>query len=349
MRSVPHAMANFIIETAAGVRLSDNLLNHAQIIYGIGPPVARAAQDRARFAIQPDRDLAAEIAHSPLHTDGAAAWMVPRLLVLAADDPTADGVRRALTKPQLPVLGGAVVAHVGRAVLRLRPQELELMWRACEQLYQAHYRSYWAAHEPALSRLAQQAEECLGLTEIPYKLARLTGREPPHADLEVHLLDSETLVSYSGGGERVCISTAILARLERFIYVFAHECARIYLRNPPWWEIEPCASACAGLPGEILDALENCAAHYLAATLALHYGSDPGFWMVHPQVEAAVASRWPGFVPAPDRGIDLLLELVLHQLHQADLHAASVHPLRLAVSYDEDGNPKRCAVTDRRL
>jgi hypothetical protein len=343
------AMPNLLVETSVDIRLSDNLLCHTQMVYGVGLEVARAAQHRARFGVEPDSEVAQAIARSPLATDAAAALVVPRLLVLACDTPTLDGLRRALTRPRLPVLAGEVVARVGRATLRLRPDALALMWRACEQAYESHYRAYWDPREPDLRSLAREADDRLSYAEIPHKLAHLTRREPPHADIEVYLLDSEALLSYADGGERVCISTAVLSRFERFAYVFAHECARIYLYNPPWWEVEPCASACQGLAGELIDAVESCAAQYLAATLALGYGPDPGFWVVHPQVEAAISRRWPAFVAAPEKGIDLLLERVLEELRAADPGAPAVHPLRLSVTCDEGGFPVHCTVSDRRF
>ncbi|HUT75794.1 MAG TPA: hypothetical protein VM221_13285 [Armatimonadota bacterium] len=47
-------MASLLVETSVGARLSDNLLNHAQIIYAVGPQVPGGTQHRARFGLQPD-------------------------------------------------------------------------------------------------------------------------------------------------------------------------------------------------------------------------------------------------------------------------------------------------------
>jgi len=342
-------LASFLAETSVGVRLSDNLLNHAQIAYGIGPEPARADRHRARFSIELCADLAAAIARSRLSCDGAAALMVPRLLTLASDDPSFDGLRRALTQPRLASADGTVALSCNREILRLNTADLELVWRACQDLYAAHYRTYWESRKPVLDGLALEVEEQLRAADVPRKLAALTAREPPHADIEVYLLDSEALISYSGGGDRVCITTTALSRPERFMYLFAHECARLCLHNPPWWEVEPCASVCNGLAAAILEAVEACTMQYLAATLALRYGADPGFWMVHPRVEEAIARQWPQFVAAPEKGIDLLLERVLRELHGADPHADAVRPRRLSVTYDESGRPVRCSVAPQRF
>jgi hypothetical protein len=342
-------MASLLVETSVGARLSDNLLNHAQIIYAVGPQVPGGAQHRARFGLQLDPDLAQLIPRSALLRDVVAAAMVPRLLVIASDDPRVEGLHRALDQPRLPVLGGFVVARVGRATLRLWAADLALVWRACEHLYLTHYRDYWSSRASAMASLAQQVDDRLRFADLPRKLAHLTGREPPHADLEVYLLDTDALLSYADDREHICVSTALLSHFERFVYVFAHECARIYLHNPGWWEVEPCAGICAGLPGELLDAVETCIAHYLAATVALHFGPDPGFWMVHPRVEEVIARRWPAFVAAPERGIDLLLEQVFEELRGADPRGAAVHPLRLSVTYDEAGTPRGCIMSPGRF
>ena len=340
---------SFLAETSVGVRLSDNLLHHAQIAYRIGLEVPRAERHRARFAVELAAELADAIARSGLGRDAAAALILPRLLALTADDGSFDGLRRALTQPRRAFGDGTVAIQSSRETLRLDVSDLELVWRACEHLYAAHYRGYWDSRKPALDKLAQEVEDQLRSADVPHKLAELTAREPPHADIEVYLLDSEALVSYSGGGDRVCITTTALSRLERFVYLFAHECARLYLHNPPWWEIEPCANACQGLPSMLIEVVEACAAQYLAATLALRYGGDPGFWTVNPRVDEAIARRWPQFVCAPNSGIDLLLEQVLHELRGEDLQCASVRPRRLSVSYDEAGNPVRCAVAPQRF
>lgn len=341
--------AGFLAETSVGVRLSDNLLNHAQIIYGIGAEVAHAERHRARFAVEPAPELAKEIARADLHRAGAAAMLVPRLLALESDDPRPEGLRRVLTQPRLAYVNGIVIVHAGRQTLQLEFGHLELVWRACEQLYEAHYRDYWRTREPTLDSLAQDLDDQVRAADVLHKLADLTGREPPHAEVDVYLLDSEALLCYSGNGDRVCVTTAVLSRYERFIYLLAHECAQLYLANPPWWEVEPCASASGGLPPEVVDAVETCAVQYLAATIALLYGSDPGFWMVHPGVEEALARRWPAFVANPEKGIDLLLEQVLQELRAADPRAAAVRPRRLSVTYDEGGRPVRCSVAAQRF
>jgi hypothetical protein len=341
--------ANFLAETSVDVRLTDNLLHHAQIMYRIGPETARAEVHRARFPHDLDREVSRAIAESGLRDGAAAASVLPRLLVLASDDPRLAGLQRALTQPRLAVTSGVVSMQVGRSLLRLRLDDLDLIWRACEQLHVAHFGTHWASREPTLHQLAQQLDDDLRDADLPHKLADLTTREPPHADVQVYLLDSEALLSFCGGGDRISLTTAALTRPERFMYLFAHECARLYLHNPPWWEVEPCASACAGKPSHLIDAVEACAAQYLAATLALRHGHDPGFWMVHPQVEEAVAQRWPEFVAAPGRGIDLLLEQVVRDLRAGDANAAAVRPRRLSVSYDDAGMPVRCAVAPQRF
>jgi hypothetical protein len=341
-------LVSFLAETSADVRLSDNLLNHAQITYGIGPEPARAERHRARFGIEAAPNLMAAISGSGLARANAAALTVPRLLTLASEDPSLEGLRRALTQPRRASADGKVALLCNREILELDTADLELVWRACEHLHAAHYGAYWESRKPVLESLALEVEEQLRAADVPHKLAELTAREPPHADIEVYLLDSEALISYSGSAGRVCITTTALSRPERFMYLFAHECARLYLHNPPWWEVEPCASICTGLADATLEAVEACAAQYLAATLVLRYGSDPGFWMVHPRLEEAIARHWPQFVAAPEKGIDLLLERVLRELRGADLGAAAVRPRRLSVTYDESGHPVRCSVAPQR-
>lgn len=341
--------ASFLIETSVDVRLTDNLLHHAQIMYRIGPETARSELHRARFPYALDREVSGAIASSGLRDNGAAASVLPRLLVLTSDDPSLAGLHRALTRPRLAPASGIVSMHVGRSLLRLALDDLELIWRACEHLHAEHFSAHWISREPALRRLAQQMDDELRDGDLPHKLADLTTREPPHADIQVYLLDSEALLSFCGGGDRICLTTAALARPEGFMYLFAHECARLYLRNPPWWEVEPCASACAGMPSQLIDAVEACAAQYLAATLALRYGHAPGFWMVHPQVEDAIARCWPSFVAAPGKGIDLLLEQAVRDLRKADPNAATVRPRRLSVSYDDSGVPITCSVASQRF
>jgi hypothetical protein len=341
--------ASFLAETSVDIRLSDNLLNHAQIAYDIGPPVAYADRHKARFPIELSPDLAGRISASRLSQADAASAAVPRLLALASDDPSLDGLHRALTNPRLAGGNGTVTARAGRDSFQLNLADLELVWEACDQLHKAHYAAYWDTRRPALARLAQDVDDHLQVADLLHKLADLTGREAPYAEIDAYLLDSDALICYSGDGDRICITAAILARFERFIYLFAHECAGLYLHNPPWWEIEPCASVCAALPTAIIDMVERCAAQYLAATLALHYGANPGYWAVHPHVEQAFASRWPQFVASPDKGIDLLLAQVLGDLSGVNPDVPGVKPLRLSVTYDAGGRPLRCAVAAQRF
>jgi len=340
--------ASILAETSVDIRLSDNLLNHAQIMYDIGPAVAGADRHRARLGAELSADLASKIGDSDLSRAGAAAAAVPRLLALASDDPSFDGLRRALTSPRLAASAGTISIPVTQEVHKLALADLELVWEACRHLYEIHYADYWRSRKVALGRFAQEVDDQLRGADLLHKLADLTGREAPYAEVDVYLLDSEALVCYSGDGDRICITAAILARYERFIYLLAHECARLYLHNPPWWEVEPCASACAGLPAAMIEAIERCAAQYLAATLALHYGSDPGFWAVHPGVEAAIAPRWSQFVASPDKGIDLLLAQALTELGGASPDTPGVKPLRLSVTYNSDGHPLRCSVAAQR-
>jgi hypothetical protein len=345
----PPLPASFLIETSVEARLTDNLLHHAQIIYRIGPESSRADLHRTRFPHDLDHELSGAIANSALRDNGPAASVLPRLLVLTSDDPSLDGLHRALTRPRIAPSGGIISMPVARGVLQLSVADLELVWRACAQLHAAHFGAHWTSRQPELASFAQQMDDQLIEADLARKLADLTTREPSHADIQVYLLDSEALLSFSGGGNRMCLSTAALTRPERFMYLFAHECARLYLHNPPWWEVEPCASACSGLPAQLIDAVEACAAQYLAATLALRYGHDPGFWMVHPQVEDAIAQRWPGFVASPGRGIDLLLEQAARELRKGAPSGLAVKPRRLAVTYDEVGMPVACSVAPQRF
>ncbi|UCH34285.1 MAG: hypothetical protein JSV65_17425 [Armatimonadota bacterium] len=341
-------LGSLLVETSVDVRLNDNLLNHAQITCRIGPEAPRADRHRERLPAELTPELKQALARSDLR-QGAAGGVIPRLRVLMADDPSMRGLQRALTEQRRGVTDGTVTMQAGRALLRLGTDELEVMWRLCEHLHAAHYESYWASRKLALNKLAEDVEDPLRGAEFPRKLTQLTGREPSHADIQVYLLDSDALISYSGGGERICITSALLTRFERFMYLFAHECARLYLQNPPWWEVEPCASACQGLPDQVIEAVEACAAQYLAATLSLRYGHDTGFWAVHPQVEEVFASRWPDYIAAPGKGIDLLLERMLHELRNVDSGVTSIRPRRLAVTYDGAGVPVRCAVADERF
>jgi len=340
--------STFLAETSLDVRLSDNLLNHAQIIYGIGPQPPRADRHHARFPAALDPHMEAQLEQSGIRTDPAAS-VISRRLALATDNPTADGLRRALTQPRASLAGGRLAMRVGRIVFQLEPSALDLVWRACDQLHAAHYRQHWQARQPQLAALTEDLEDRLREADIPHKLAELTAREPSRAEVGVYLLDSDALVSYSGPGDRICVSLAALSRFERFIYLVAHECAMLLLQNPPWWEVEPCASACAGFSDQLLDAVETCATHYLAATVALHHGADPGFWMVHPTVEEVMTRLWPQFVAAPGKGIDLLLERALRELRGVDTRCAPVRPRRLAVAYDETGRPLRCSVASQRF
>jgi hypothetical protein len=345
--------STFLAEMSVDIRLSDNLLNHACIAYGIGPQPACADRHRARFPLALDRDLEGQLEQSGVRADPAAC-VISRRLALSGDNPSADGLRRALTQPRISLSGGRIAMRVGRAVLHLDAQALDLVWRACEQLHDAHYRQHWQARQPQLAALMEDLQDRLCGADIPHRLAELTAREPSRAEIGVYLLDSDALISYSGPDDRICISLAALSRFERFIYLGARECALLLLHNPPWWEVEPCASACAGLSDQLLDAVETCTTHYLAATVALRHGADPGCWMVDPAVEEIVARLWPQFVAA-GRGVDLLLERTLRELRQRCAargqyaHAAPVRPRRLSVTYDDTGRPLRCCVASQRF